>query len=257
MSAHEPLTREQVLDELDFLATVEHALLVEYLSVHCALGHDLEPDQGGATTPEGQDAAGAASSLAQGQMIHLRRVNIALAAAGRPPQVGRAASISSDSVGEVALDPPGATQLQRLLEREEAIAWAVDERYGRLSPAVTSDPVFEGDLLHEMRSVIVDDGPSHAAAVTGLRALRDLAPAAFLRATRREAADAVESDLLDVSDRTYGLIVAAVGAWFAGFAQNDLASGQFRDWAVSTMFALDTIDSLLVRRGLLPPFTLP
>lgn len=36
------LSREQVLDELDFLATVEHALIVEYLSVYCALGYDLD-----------------------------------------------------------------------------------------------------------------------------------------------------------------------------------------------------------------------
>jgi hypothetical protein len=41
-----PLSREQVLDELEFLATVEHALIVECLSVHCALGHDLPADQG-------------------------------------------------------------------------------------------------------------------------------------------------------------------------------------------------------------------
>jgi hypothetical protein len=57
MSSGEPLTREQVLDELDFLATVEHALIVEFLSVQCALGHDLPADQGGATTKELRDLA--------------------------------------------------------------------------------------------------------------------------------------------------------------------------------------------------------
>jgi hypothetical protein len=36
--AGSPLTREQVLDELDFLAKVEHALVVECLSVCYALG---------------------------------------------------------------------------------------------------------------------------------------------------------------------------------------------------------------------------
>jgi len=33
--------REQVLDELELLATVEHALCIEYLTIHAALGHDL------------------------------------------------------------------------------------------------------------------------------------------------------------------------------------------------------------------------
>lgn len=65
------LSREQVLDELEFLATVEHALVVEYLSVGCALGHDLAPEEGGATTNQGHAAAGAASDLARGEMIHL------------------------------------------------------------------------------------------------------------------------------------------------------------------------------------------
>jgi hypothetical protein len=257
MTSDKPPTREQVLDELDFLATVEHALIVEYLSVHCALGHDLGPDEGGATTPEGQNAAAAASSLAQGQMTRLRRVNQALAAAGRPPQMGRAASISSASVAEVALGPPSAAQLERVLEREEAIASAVDERYARLHPAVTSDPVFEGDLLKQMRFVIVENGPTHAAGIAGLRELHGLAPAAFLRATRRETTDAFEEHLLNVSDRVYRLLLAIVAAWFATFAENELSFTNFRGWAVDTMFSLDEINGLLVRRGLLPPFTHP
>ena len=48
-----PLDRDQVLDELEQLATVEHTLIVEYLSVHCALGHDLGAEEGGATTERG------------------------------------------------------------------------------------------------------------------------------------------------------------------------------------------------------------
>ena len=211
-----PLSREQVLDELEFLATVEHALVVEYLSVCCALGHDLEAKEGGATTKQGRDAAGAASVLAHGQMFHLKVVNRGLVDAGRSAQLGRAASISSDSVAEIALGPPSPAQLERLLEREEAIASAVDERYAGLRPAITSDPVFDGDLLDELRSVIVDDGPTHAAAFATLRdSLGDLAPADFLRATRREATDAFERRLLDVSDRSYGLILAALRERFA------------------------------------------
>jgi hypothetical protein len=101
-----PLGREQVLDELELLATVEHALVVGYLSVCCALGHDLEPAEGGATTEQGREAAGAASALAVGEMFHVRRVNDRLVDAGRSAQLGRADSIPGGSGAELALGPP-------------------------------------------------------------------------------------------------------------------------------------------------------
>jgi hypothetical protein len=253
-TASAPLSREQVLDELEFLATIEHALVVEYLSVCCALGHDLEAAEGGATTKPGRTAAGAASVLAQGEMFHLKAVNRALIAAGRSPQLGRATSISSDAVAETALGPPSRAQLERLLAREEAITSAVDQRYWRLRPAVTSHPVFDGDLLDEMKAVI-DDGATHVGGFAGLRdSLGDLAPTDFLRVTRREATDAFEQRLLDVCDRTYGLILAALHEWFA---QEDVfIAGTFRGFAVSAMENLDGITRVLVQRGLLPPFTL-
>ena len=49
----DPLNRDQILDELEYLATVEHALVVEYLSVFCALGHDLAAEEGGAPPTRG------------------------------------------------------------------------------------------------------------------------------------------------------------------------------------------------------------
>lgn len=249
--ASEALNREQVLDELDFLATVEHALVVEYLSVGCALGHDLEAEEGGATTTQGRDAASAASALAMGQMFRLKGINRGLVDAGRSAQLGRAFSISSESVADIPLDPPSHAQLERVLEREEAIASAVDERYTRLRPAVTSDPVFEGDLLNELRFIIVDDGPTHGAVVATLRnSLGDLAPAEFLRATRREPADPFEGRLLDVSDRSYRLIQAALQEHFA-------LQDSFRGLAIAAMEGLDQISRALVQRGLLPPFTHP
>jgi hypothetical protein len=251
-----PLSREQVLDQLEFLATVAHALVVEYLSVGCALGHDLEPEEGGATTTQGRDAAAAASALAVDQMFRLRRVNVALVDAGRSAQLERAASISSGSVAEVALGPPSPAQLRGLLDREEAIAKAVDERYARLGPAVTSDPVFEGELLNQLRSVIVEDGSTHAAAVAALRdALGDLAPAHFLRVTRREPTDGFEQRLLDLSDRSYRLVLAALQERFG--SQDFFIAGTFRGFAVSAMAMLDDGNRVLVQRGLLPPFTLP
>jgi hypothetical protein len=47
----QPLTTDQVLDEVAFLITVEHALIVECLSVSCALGYDLAGADGPADGP--------------------------------------------------------------------------------------------------------------------------------------------------------------------------------------------------------------
>jgi hypothetical protein len=133
------LTRDQVLDELDFLGTVEHALIVEALTVFCALGCDLDADDGGPTTDQGRAAAQAASLLAQGEMFRLKNVSLALVAAGRFADLDRAASITDASGVSISLDPPGLAQLQQLAAREQAIAAAVDARYAKLLPAVTAD----------------------------------------------------------------------------------------------------------------------
>jgi len=243
------LSREQVLAELDFLAKVEHALIVEYLSVYCALGYDLDAGEGGATTQQGSDAAATASSLAQDEMSHLKGVNLALFAAKRPAQMERADSISSASVADTPLGPPSVAQLQQLTTRGQAIASAVDERYMRLAPAVTSDPVFDGELLDKMRSVIVDHGPVHAAAFAAIRdSLDGLTPAEFLRATRRDPADDFEARLLDINDRSYALTVDALGEQFA-------QAGAFSALALSAMESLHAINRVLVQRGLLPPFS--
>jgi len=249
-----PLDRAQVLDELELLATVEHALIVEYLSVHCALGHDLEAEEGGATTEQGRQAADAAASLAQREMFRLKDVNRALLAADRSAQLGRATSVAAGSSAPIPLDPPGRAQLEQLRQREDDLAAAVDARYRRLRPSVTSAPVFDGDLLATIQAV-VDDGTTHADGVASLRdALGDVPPAFFLRAIRREAHDGFEQRLLDVSDRGYQSIVTALGESYA--QQDFFAGGAFTRVAVSGMMSLDEVHRLLVQRGLLPPFTL-
>lgn len=241
------LDREGVLDELEVLATVEHALIVDYLSICCALGHDLEAEDGGPTTDRCRDAATAAAQLAQAEMTHFRDINRALVSSERSARLDRAERVAN------LLVPPDETGLQRLLEREKVIAMAVDESYTRLAPAVTTDPVFEGERLDEWRIVIVENGPTHVDGLADLQtALDGLAPAEFLRATRTTANDSFEQRLLDTNDRTYGLVVSSVrGTFDPDFA----VSGAFGGIAISAMMTLDESNRLLVQRGLLPPFT--
>ena len=251
----EQLTREQVLAELEQLAAIEHALIVEYLSVSCALGHDLEPADGGATVPAGRDGATAAFALAQIEMFHLAAVVRALVGVGRPVPLARASTMSAAGSVQIDLGPPDSEQLTQLVERGGAIASAVDDRYGRLLPAVSTDPLFEGDQLDDLRSAI-DAGTTHHDGFVGLQdPLPDPLPPDLLRATRREASDSFEQRLLDISDRTYASVLAALEE---RFTQEDLfVAGGFRSLAIAAMETMNEVHRTLVQRGLLPPFTLP
>ena len=104
--ANPPLTREQVLEELRFLTTVEHAVIVEDLSLYCALGHDLPADDGGATTQQGSAARDQGFALAQVAMFRYKALQLALVEAGGDPELGRATSVSSDSVPETPWGHP-------------------------------------------------------------------------------------------------------------------------------------------------------
>lgn len=254
--ARAALTRDEVLDELDFLATAAHALIVEYRTLCCAFGNGLAADEGGTAGDQGLQAASAAAGLAQARMFHLKSLNEGLVEAGRSPQLGRAGAIASASVPEVPLDPPSAEQLADFLAREEAIALAMDERYERLEPAVTTAPVFEGSLLESLARTIVEEGSTHRAGVADLRAAVGGTPCADLViVSRREPADAFEGRLLRVSDLGYHLVLSALENQFA---QTDfLAGGSFRALATDAMLGLDEVHDLLALRGLLPPFTLP
>jgi len=130
------LTREQVLDELGDLAAVAHALCVEYLFMECALGHGAG-SAAGPPPPQAAEAAAAAHSLAVGQMRRLRAINHLLTLAGRDAELGRAAELRLPApAAAIAFAPLTAAQLDGMLDREYAMATAVDARYTALRDGV-------------------------------------------------------------------------------------------------------------------------
>ena len=244
------LTREQVLDELEVLADIEHALIVEYLSVCCALGHELLEAEGGGTSTQGRDAANTAAGLAQEEMRHLKNICNALVDAGRTPSLGRASSITGPSGGQMSLEPPTADQLRDLLKRERDLTGAVDAAYTRLGSALTPG-LFEDGLLERLRDV-VDAGATHAQGTAQLvAALGEPPPPDFLRVPRRETSDPFEQRLLAVSDLAYSIVTSALRSQFA---QPDVFG--FRSLATDAMDVLDASNKTLAQRGLLPAFTL-
>ena len=137
----------------------------------------------------------------------------------------------------------------------QAIATAVEERYAKLLPAVTSDPVFEDPLLQHVRAIVVEDAPTHTASLGDLRTLLpDGVPAGLLRATRRQASNAFEQQMLDASDRIYDLVLSTLREQFEH--TDFFVARSFRSLAEREI-SLDDINRLLVQRGLLPAFTLP
>jgi hypothetical protein len=252
--ASAPLTSDQVLDELDFLATVCHAVLVEALTIQGAAGRDLPDDQFGPVNDQAAGLARVAGGIAMTEMRRLKNINDALLAAGRPGETGRAASISSESVPEISLAPLTPEQFIDIVPREREIGRAIGERYARLAPAVTSTPVFSGDLLTQLQGAI-EDGQGYPALLAGYRdPLGGVPSGKVVRATRREAADDSEQNLLNTSDRAYRLLVQLLGLFFA-----PPSDGVFPDVSLATVIeAMDITDGInteLTRRGLLPPFT--
>lgn len=244
------LTREQVLDELVDLATVAHALCVEYLFMECALGHGVGS---GAASPAPQvsDAASDAHSLAVGQMRRLRAINDLLMAAGRDTELGRATELRrAPPDPPIAFAPLTAAQLDGLLDREYAMATAVDARYTALRDGV--DPAVVGEL--EGLSFMLD-AINLTESFARLRdGLAGLSPGTYLYATRDVPADDRERGLRDLSDRYYAFVLTALRA---GFANADVESQMIDNVAVGAMFSWDEINKVLVAAGLLPAFTLP
>jgi hypothetical protein len=200
-----------------------------------------------------------AYGLAKHEMRHMHSANGLLAAAGRPTQLGRAASIQGGSGAEISLAPPSAAELAHLLDREREIAAAVDARYARLNAALGAEPPpFDDELLGRITTFL---GLNHSDFLSEIEdeLQRDppIPPAVYLCATRRDPANELERSLLELADRHYGVVLATVRVWFAHEDQPDGDELPGKTEALSAMDLLDASMGLLTKSGLLPAFTLP
>jgi hypothetical protein len=144
-----PPTAGQVLDEREFLASAQHALIVEYLTVGYALLVDLP------------DAAASAANLAQSQMFRLNDVCRALVAAGRNPTLDRAVSIPAGAA-DISFSPAG----------PDGYAG-----YHALVPSAGPD----------LAKLVGESGPTHLDALQPLHdAIGDPSPPGLLRTVRFE-----------------------------------------------------------------------
>lgn len=255
------LTRRQVRDELNYLATVEHALSVEYLFAHYSLDAPRQlPDDADERTRRVHAAATEVFSIAVDEMRHLRWVNEALALLGQPPNVGRATRIHRQLDRPFRLEPLTPAQLDWFIDVErpsQGTASGVDGMYVRLLTTIDRRPDLfaERDRLVHLLKLIIDEGGAHFHRFTLVKGhLAGLEPASYLRTLRAKPVDALTAGLADLSDQNYALLLDALQVTFA---LGDRAGGQLLEQARRAMVNLHETNHTLAAHGVRPRFALP
>ncbi len=244
-----PPTRDQLLDEVAYVAELEHGLMVDYLLIRYALGAE-QPEVTGAgpAADAASAAASAAKFLAIRAMKRLHQANDLLVGSRRRPVLGRAAWVMPETGAPIPLAAFRADQFEGFPRREQAIAAAVERQYAHLEAASASPaPDVDPGLAQEINFFVSFAG-SHP--VDDLAAVTP-APRPFV--TRLGPHDDLDRELAAACDAFYVAIVAAVRASFGNPAEVSELFGR----VLATMDALDDFCARLGRRGLLPAFTLP
>ncbi|MBT2412047.1 hypothetical protein J7I94_15965 [Streptomyces sp. ISL-12] len=260
-SAVQPMDRARVIEELKRLATVEHALCVEYLFAHYSLNAPLElPEGASAQTTLIHTAAAEVFAVAVDEMRHLRWVNEALGTLGEPAVLGRAAEIERDGVHPFALRPLTAEQLQWFIDVEapsQEVGTGIDGMYVQLHETLVKKPELfaESDRLAHLIKLIIDEGGDHFRRFTAVKShLAALTPQQYLRDLGPGTGTPLQTQLLTLSDQYYALLL---GMLRPTFELGDRAGGVLIEQSRRTMTNLHEINHILAAGGVAPRFTLP
>ena len=255
-------TREEVVRELQYLATVEHALAVEYLYSHYTLRAPMkQPARDADPLTRRIFAAGNEVYLvAIDEMRHLRWANEALGLLGEGPALGRAAMLGRDLDHPFELRPLTAEQLQWYIDVEapsQAIGQGIDGMYVRLHVSIDRQPELfpERERLLAIVKLIIDEGEAHYERFRAVQShLAGLEPSIYLRELTAPAEASQEAVLSDLADNTYALLL---GTLEVVFELGDRGGGVLIEQARRSMFNLHEICHRLAERGVAPRFTLP
>ncbi|MEU4695078.1 ferritin-like domain-containing protein [Actinoplanes sp. NPDC023714] len=255
------MTRDEVIEELTYLATVEHALAVEYLFAHLSLDAPMRlPESPDDRTRRIHAAATEVFSIAVDEMRHLRWANEALTLLGAPPSLGRAERIGRSLDRPFALEPLTPEQLAWFIEVErpsQVIGTGVDGMYVRLHTTVDRRPDLFPDrerIVHLLK-LIIDEGDDHFHRFTAVQGhLAGLDPADYLREFVEKPADELAVQLQELADQNYTALLTALRLTFA---LGDAAGGLLIEQSRRAMFNLHETNHVLAARGILPRFALP
>jgi hypothetical protein len=237
------------------LATIEHALAVEYLSSYYSL--DTSKDRVAA-------AATDVFSIALDEMHHFRWVNEILAILGEAPAIGRAADYGVNfDHRKFQLAPLTEDRLAWFIQVEKPsqsldMPGQIDGMYVRLYTTISQNRAAfsQPDELLRLVKLLIDDGETHYRLFMAVQ--RNLAPfmsyADFLYPINSAPPSSDISALLATSDALYGSLLAQLAAAFHLY---DRANGVDLQKSVRSMQAMDAVNKQLARTGHLPKFTLP
>jgi rubrerythrin len=263
------LTRKDVVERLKYLATVEHALVVEYLYARYSLDDSPRDD-------DHDEVIVAVSKqlreIAIHEMRHFLWVNQVLWTLKAAPSTGLARVIKRQppASSNRKRDPRG-TQEQLSHEfnpsplTRKTIEWfieiekpsrAPDGMYVEILRSITDGSGFEEEwpLIAPTIKLLIDEGAEHWARFEDIREklkpipekryLRPLAPPAKLE----------ESEDLRQCAQYYEMILAEIRT---SVAEGDQARDLRRKMTVNTMLNLDGLAQELAKRGVAPKFWSP
>ncbi len=163
----ELMTRQEVIEELKYLATVEHALCVQYLYAHYSLNAPMEIDKDASSkTKKIFAAANQVLSIAIDEMRHLRWANEALHILGESPSINRAEIIGKAFNKPFELKSLTREQLQWFINVEKPsqdIEKTIDGMYVKLHSSIDKQPNLfpEKERIVHLMKLIIDEGEDH------------------------------------------------------------------------------------------------
>lgn len=238
------------------LATVEHALLVEYLFAQ----YTLDVTKGSRV----QAAAADLLSIAIDEMRHFRWVNEILNILGEKPELDRAADYgSSFEFRKFELAPFTEDKLEWFLQVEKPsqslnMPGQIDGMYVRLYAMIDHNRAGfpDPDNLLRLIKLIIDEGETHYQHFMTIR--RNLASFAsftdFLQRRSPNPPSQAEETWLKTSDTFYATLLSLL---LATFSLRDRADGRDLQKSVRSMHSMDSFNRQLAMTGHFPRFTLP
>ncbi|WP_341531906.1 ferritin-like domain-containing protein (plasmid) [Nostoc sp. UHCC 0302] len=256
------MTRQQVINELRYLTTVEHALCVEYLYAHYSVNAPMRlPD----TDVDEQTrrifaAANEVFLIAVDEMRHLRWVNEALDLMQQPPSLGRAQFIGRNFNRPFELERLTPEQLQWFIDVEkpsQSVGEGIDGMYVRLLTSIDRQPEQfpERERLLPLIKLIIDEGENHYRRFVSVQQhLAGISPDSYLRPLKNPQSGTQLASLQKLSDQNYSVLL---GALQVSFALGDRAGGLVLEQSRRAMFNLHETNHYMASQGVRARFKLP
>ncbi|MFC9504146.1 ferritin-like domain-containing protein [Streptomyces sp. NPDC057002] len=260
------MTREKVIEELERLASVEHALCLEYLYAHYSI--DAPTTLAPGTNPQSpvaqfHAAAAEVFSVAVDEMRHLRWVNEVLGVLGRPHQLDPpplGMIIQRQTGQRFELKRLTADQLDWFIRVEsisdEMNPDGIDGMYVRLHHTIVQRPDLfpQSDRLAHLIKLIIDEGVNHFERFKAVKGhLAEFLEDEYLRGLDKTP-DAMDQQLLQLADLNYAVLL---GAMKETLALGDRAGGVLIEHARRAMTNLHEVNHLLASRDVAPRFQIP